>query len=231
MWPMLDLILCNSPVALILTPDGGLELYPIKKTVGRYFWMEKYGIFQIEPRRFKNIRNGGNKSRMALYDARSGKPLDWEVMKDLEKFAKKNKLTHITQKDIDKAKLGSAGLQTKDEIVENLIEQKSLTMHEALDPSAELFLNDFKNYKPFELGAYVQRAIMMVKNHSLLKNTPMKPTFQIGMILGAVVIGIVILMAVPPLLTSFSSVHGSDVTGNLGGIFKLFATPAGQTHP
>lgn len=191
MFPYLDIILASKPFALIITPEGTFEFVPITKRIGHYFWIKQYGIFHIVPEKFKLVKNGGGRARIALYDARSGNPLDWDVLKILENYSKKHKFLRLTKQNINPV-IGDVRKMTGDQIVETVAKGGTLVPHEPLDANAKLWLDEFKNYKPKELGTYLTEALQLKKNHNLLKNTPIKPTLQIGLIMGIVVIGLVI---------------------------------------
>ena len=100
LFPMLDLRLAGFAVALIQLPNGMWELYKIKPVHGKFFFVKfnKYsgGIYELD----RTKRMPYKKTAIYMFDSYSGKPINAAMLRELEYFARKNKLHRVTRKDI-----------------------------------------------------------------------------------------------------------------------------------
>lgn len=98
-FPALDIALTKNPLALVITPSRSLEVRKIKLISSKFFLMKPWGIFEMDPT--KALRYERN--QVYLYDVRNAKPFDFLYLRELEEFAKKNKLHRIKRKDLRQA--------------------------------------------------------------------------------------------------------------------------------
>ena len=117
-FPWVDLRLAGFSVAIIIKPTGEIDFHRIKVVNNGYFFCKfnkiSGGVFKIDAK----YRYRYRKTAVFLYDARQGKPLALNVLKELNHFARKNRLHAITRSDVKfggrlREKLGMTEDKTK----------------------------------------------------------------------------------------------------------------------
>jgi len=98
-FPDIDIRISNLPIAFVITPARKLEIRKIKLIQSKFFVMRPWGVFEIEPS--KGIAYG--KQVCYFYDARNAKPIDVNILKDLEDFTTSNRLHHVKRSDVKHA--------------------------------------------------------------------------------------------------------------------------------
>ena len=119
----MDLALSKDPIAFVITPSNKLEVKKIKIIHSKFFIMKPWGVFEVDSTKAIPYQ----KQSVYLYDARSAKPIDFRVLKEIQDFAKNNKLFKIKRKDIRHGaslrKLINIG-KNKDEAISELSEKE-----------------------------------------------------------------------------------------------------------
>lgn len=123
--PAMDLALTKQPIAMVMKPGRHLEFRKIKLISSKFFIMKPWGLFEFDSDKWSKY----DRNSVYFYDVRSGKPFPLAWLKELESFAKKNKLHKIRRKDIRQAsflrKLKAKGMKD-DEALAKIKEEEDM---------------------------------------------------------------------------------------------------------
>jgi len=104
-FPNMEIHNSKEPIAIIQFPSRKQKEYKLRVLGGKYFYIrdgKKFeGIFELDPTK---AYYSGN-TPIYYFDSRNCKPFDWMIGNELVKFAKRNDLTEIKQKDKTHSKM------------------------------------------------------------------------------------------------------------------------------
>lgn len=104
-FPSMEIHNSKEPIAIIQFPSRKQKEYKLRVLGGKYFYIKdgkKFeGIFELDPTK---AYYSGN-TPIYYFDSRNCRPFDWKIGNELVKFAKRNSLTQIKQKDKTHSKM------------------------------------------------------------------------------------------------------------------------------
>ena len=154
----------KKAVAIIHTPEG-IKIHLVKIIYTKFFLIKNHGIFEID--QTKGIRYG--KTTLYFYDSRSAKPMDFNVMKELDDFAYNNKLNRIRRKDVrhgDKLRhIIDTGVKLKEGVIllKEYVEKKQKRINNTIDEVVSMSGKGVENIDETEQGFIIVESLIRAK--------------------------------------------------------------------
>ena len=140
-FPSMEIHNSKEPIAIIQFPSRKQKEYKLRVLGGKYFYIkdgQKFeGLFELDPTK---AYYSGN-TPVYYFDSRNCLPIDWKIANELVKFARRNELTRLKQKDLTHSKiLTNIKKETPDMLSAiSILKDKVLKRSKEIDDTLEEF--------------------------------------------------------------------------------------------